>query len=225
MGTATNAPSASGVWCIQLAAGGGRRFGGPRPKQLVALAGRPAFEWSLRDAAPHCEGQVLVVPEALLDESWPDDVAAVVAGGDERADSVRAGLAAVPADAAVIVVHDTARPAAGSALFAAVIAAVRAGADAAIPGVAVIDTIKQVDGDVVVATPDRASLVAVQTPQAFAASVLRAAHASGADATDDAGLVEQAGGTVRVVPGHVGNRKLTLPDDLALLERALGGTG
>jgi 2-C-methyl-D-erythritol 4-phosphate cytidylyltransferase len=130
---------------------------------------------------------------------------------------VRNGLAAVPDDAEVIVVHDAARPAAGVALFHAVIDAVRAGADGANPGVPVTDTNRVLDGG----TLDRSTLVAVQTPQAFRARALRAAHASGGEATDDAALVEQNGGRVVVVPGHAGNRKLTTPDDLAALERAL----
>jgi 2-C-methyl-D-erythritol 4-phosphate cytidylyltransferase len=115
----------------------------------------------------------------------------------------------------VIVVHDAARPFADTALFAAVVAAVRAGADGAVPAITVADTIKQVDGDgVVVATPDRDALVAVQTPQAFRADVLRRAHAGGAEGTDDAALVEAIGGRVVTVPGDPVNRKLTLPEDL-----------
>jgi len=112
-------------------------------------------------------------------------------------------------------VHDGARPFASSELFGRVIAAVVAGADGAIPGVAVADTVKQVDETgTVVNTPPRASLVAVQTPQAFRASVLRAAHAAGGDATDDASLVEHHGGRVVVVAGEPDNRKITDPDDL-----------
>jgi 2-C-methyl-D-erythritol 4-phosphate cytidylyltransferase len=165
--------------------------------------------------------------EALL-ESGAADVA--VEGGAERADSVRAALAVVEADAAVIVVHDAARPLASAELHEAVVAAVHGGADAAIPAVAVTDTIKRVAHDthgdaVVTETLDRTELVAVQTPQAFRAEVLRAAHAGGADATDDAGLVEAAGGTVVVVPGEVTNVKITGPHDLdvaAVLLQALG---
>ena len=122
------------------------------------------------------------------------------------------GLRAVPDDVDVIVVHDAARPLASRALFAAVIAAVRDGADAAVPGVAVADTLKRVDGARVVATVDRDDLVAVQTPQAFRASALRAAHASGDDASDDAALVEAAGGRVVVVAGDPANLKITTPD-------------
>jgi 2-C-methyl-D-erythritol 4-phosphate cytidylyltransferase len=100
-------------------------------------------------------------------------------------------------------------------LYRRVIDAVQAGADGAIPGVVVTDTIKIVDADgTVVATPDRASLRAVQTPQAFAAVALRRAHAGGGDATDDAALVEALGGRITVVDGEVDNRKLTVPADL-----------
>ena len=129
----------------------------------------------------------------------------------------------MPLDADVICVHDAARPLATERLFRLVIAAVANGADAAIPGVPVADTIKVVDADgAVVATPDRATLVAVQTPQAFRASVLRAAHATGGDATDDAALVEKAGGRVVVVDGEPSNRKITLPDDLEWAREMLG---
>ena len=117
----------------------------------------------------------------------------------ERSDSVRAGLAAISPDAEIVVVHDAARPLASPLLFASVIQAVRDGADGAVPGIAVSDTIKRVDGERVVETLDRASLVAVQTPQAFRADALREAHAAGAIATDDAALVEAVGGTVVVV--------------------------
>jgi 2-C-methyl-D-erythritol 4-phosphate cytidylyltransferase len=102
-----------------------------------------------------------------------------------------------------------------------VVAAVRAGADGALPGVAVVDTVKRVAGGVVVETLDRDALVAVQTPQAFRASALRAAHASGAEATDDGALVESAGGRVVVVPGEPDNLKLTTPADLDRLAALL----
>ena len=116
----------------------------------------------------------------------------------------------------MILVHDAARPFASAALFAAVVQAVVDGADAAVPGIAVSDTIKQVTADgTVITTPPRSSLVAVQTPQAFRASALRRAHEAGSDGTDDAALVEAQGGWVVVVPGDERNRKLTHPDDLA----------
>ena len=198
------------TWAIVVAAGRGERFGAP--KQYEVIAGKRVVEWSMDDARATCDGVVLVVPPGHRGD---------VQGGATRSESVRNGLAAVPDDADIIVVHDAARPAAGVALFKAVIDAVRAGADAAVPGVAVTDTIKRVDGDRVAETFDRASLIAVQTPQAFRAGALRDAHASGEIATDDAALVERAGGRVVVVPGHAANRKLTDRDDVAALERAL----
>jgi 2-C-methyl-D-erythritol 4-phosphate cytidylyltransferase len=169
-------------------------------------------------ASAACDGVVLVVAPG---DDPGVDVDRCVEGGATRSDSVRAGLAAVPDDADVVVVHDAARPAATIALFDAVIDAVRAGADAAIPGVPVTDTIKRVEGELVVETPDRSSLVAVQTPQAFRAEALRSAHADAGDATDDAALVERRGGRVVVVPGDASNRKLTAPEDVAALEQAL----
>jgi 2-C-methyl-D-erythritol 4-phosphate cytidylyltransferase len=209
------------VWSIVVAGGSGRRFG--RPKQYAALAGRPVLAWAVEACRPFSAGVVLVVPaDADLDDRQGADT--VVAGGLSRADSVRRGLAAVPPDAEVIVVHDAARPLASAALFRAVIDAVghEGGADGAVPGLPVGDTIKVVDeARTVTRTLDRGSLVAVQTPQAFRAAILRRAHEAGAaeqsaaDApTDDAMMVEALGGTVRVVEGEPGNLKITTPGDL-----------
>ncbi|MDE3086586.1 MAG: 2-C-methyl-D-erythritol 4-phosphate cytidylyltransferase, partial [Acidobacteriota bacterium] len=189
------------VWAVVVAGGTGDRFGGP--KQFARLGGRPVLAWALEAARPAVDGVVLVVPAGRQAEVAGTGADAVVAGGPSRAASVRAGLAAVPADASVVVVHDGARPLASTALFRAVIEAVRAGADAAVPGLAVTDTVKEVAGDAVVRSLDRQGLVAVQTPQAFRAEALRAAHGAEGEATDDAALVERAGGTVRVVPGEV----------------------
>ena len=148
--------------------------------------------------------------------------AVVVAGGASRSASVRAGLAAVPADVEAVVVHDAVRPLAGSAIWSAVLEAVAAGADAAIPTIAVTDTVKVVRADGTLATLDRSRLVAVQTPQAFLAEALRRAHSGGADATDDAALVEALGGRVVTVAGSAANLKVTQASDLvaaaALLE-------
>jgi len=199
-----------------VAAGSGSRFGAR--KQYELLRGRRVVDLSV-DAArslvrSSADGVVLVVPA----DRWGDGVAgvdAVVAGGASRSDSVRAGLAAVPGSAAVIVVHDAARPMASPALFAAVVAALHdEGVDGAVPGLPVTDTVKRVRGDDVVATLDRSELVAVQTPQAFRADMLRKAHASGLDATDDAALVELAGGRVVIVPGELTNVKITTSADL-----------
>ena len=206
----------AGVWAVVVAAGSGVRFGGP--KQFAMLAGARVVDRSVAVAREACDGVVLVLSDPDAWDGTGADV--VVAGGATRAESVRAGLDAVPADADVIAVHDAARPLARPGLYAAVVAAVRAGADGAIPGIPVADTLKRVeahgDEQVIVGTVDRSTLVAAQTPQAFRADVLRAAHASGDDATDDAALVEARGGKVVIVPGDPSNLKLTGPRDLAV---------
>jgi 2-C-methyl-D-erythritol 4-phosphate cytidylyltransferase len=193
--------------------GSGRRFG--TPKQYEALGDARVIDRSIAVAREVSDGVVVVVP--------PEDAVreGAVAGGATRSESVRAGLAAVPSDATIICVHDAARPLASADLYRRTIAAVSNGADAAIPAIAVADTIKVVADGVVVSTPDRASLVAVQTPQAFRAPALRTAHARGGDATDDAALVEALGGLVVVVDGDARNRKITVPDDLAWARRQI----
>jgi 2-C-methyl-D-erythritol 4-phosphate cytidylyltransferase len=206
------------VWVVVVAAGRGERYGAP--KQYELIAGRRVLDWSLDAARVVAGGIVLVVAPGR--EADHEDVDAVVVGGATRSASVRAGLAAVPADASIVVVHDAARPAADGGLFDAVVRAVLDGADAAVPGVTVVDTVKRVGADgVVVETLDRDELVAVQTPQAFKADVLRAAHAGAGDASDDAALVEAAGGRVVVVPGDLRNIKLTTAADRARLEDVL----
>ena len=207
-----------------VAGGSGARFG--KPKQYEHIAGVRMIDRSVAVARAASAGVVVVVPAADVERERSLIEAVVVAGGATRSESVRAGLAEVPAEATVVLVHDAARPCASPALYAAVVAAVAAGAAGAIPGVPVTDTIKVVDAaGYVAATPDRASLVAVQTPQAFRADVLRAAHASGAEGTDDAALVETLGGTVVVVPGEVDNRKITHPDDLEWVRARLATIG
>ena len=147
----------------------------------------------------------------------PDTEIIVTAGGATRSESVRAGIAATPADADVIIVHDAARPLATGAIFAAVTAAVAAGHDGAVPVVAVADTIRHTrDGPL-----DRSRLRAVQTPQAFRADLLRRAHATGGEATDDATLVEAAGGKVQLTDGEPDNLKITTPGDLHVAEALL----
>ncbi len=154
-----------------------------------------------------------VVPADLAGETEPGaDI--VVPGGPTRSASVRAGLASVPAGADVVVVHDAARPVPLPQVWDRVLAAVRDGADAAVPVVPVTDTLRAVDGR----TVDRAGFVAVQTPQAFRAGALRAAHATSPEGTDDASLVEASGGRVVVVDGDPANVKITTPVDLALAD-------
>jgi len=208
-------PVTETVWVVVVAAGDGRRFGGL--KQFVEIGGRAVVEWSLGAARSVADGIVVVVPTEGPGSASPPiaGVDVVITGGATRTASVRAGLAAVPDDADVIIVHDGARPLASAALFRSVIAAVTAGADAAVPALPLTDTVKRLDDDgAVVSTLERHGLVTVQTPQAFRAAVLRRAHAAGGEATDDAGLVEAHGATVRVVPGEVRNLKVTTPADL-----------
>lgn len=153
----------------------------------------------------------------------PDDAVAlaVVAGGSQRADSVSLGLAALPAEVDIVMVHDAARALTPADVFDRVIAAVRAGEDAVTPALPVTDTIKRVqagpDGESVVDTPDRAALRAIQTPQGFRRQTLERAHASVQQpVTDDCGLVEALGGRVRVVAGSPRAFKITTPHDLEL---------
>jgi 2-C-methyl-D-erythritol 4-phosphate cytidylyltransferase len=202
------------VWAIVVAAGSGSRFGAP--KQFEPLGGRRVLDWSLEAARSVADGIVAVLPPEVVAAGEPG-ADAVAGGGVTRSASVRAGLAHVPGDAEVVVVHDGARPLAGSDLFAAVVAAVRAGADAAVPGVPLADTLRWRSGGVA----DRDGLVAVQTPQAFRAAALRAAHEGEPEATDDASLVEAAGGKVVVVDGSPLNLKITNPSDLTVAEALL----
>jgi 2-C-methyl-D-erythritol 4-phosphate cytidylyltransferase len=195
------------VWTIVVAAGNGARFGGQ--KQFMVLGDRRVIDWSRDTAHSVSDGVVLVVPAESA------EVEGGIAGGATRSESVRRGLAAVPSDATIICVHDAARPFASEHLYKEVIAAVVSGADGAVPGLKVTDTIKKVNTEgIVLDTPDRESLMAIQTPQAFRAAVLRNAHEAGNEGTDDASLVERVGGKVVVVNGEAINKKLTTPEDL-----------
>lgn len=201
------------VWTVIVAAGSGTRFGGA--KQYLELAGARVVDRSVAVAAKVSDGVVVVVPaDDVSAESARLTATTVVAGGSSRAASVRNGLAAVPHDAAIVCVHDAARPLAGADVYQRVIDEVRSGAAGAVPVVPVTDTIRSVDGGAV----DRSTLQAVQTPQAFEAELLRMAHADAAEATDDASLVEAAGYSVVAVEGHPRNIKITHPDDLAAAE-------
>jgi len=201
-----------------VAGGTGSRFGSQ--KQFLPLQGKPVVAWSVDAARTVADGIVVVVPEGTAG-SAADDVEAdrVVIGGPTRSHSVRAGLAAVPADATVIIVHDAARPLASAALFASVVEALAEdGVHGAIPVLPVTDTLKRAVDARVASTIDREGMVSVQTPQAFVAATLRAAHADGGEATDDAGLLEALGATVRTVPGEAWNFKLTHPEDLIMAQ-------
>jgi 2-C-methyl-D-erythritol 4-phosphate cytidylyltransferase len=206
---------------IVVAAGCGTRFGAP--KQFLVAAGARLVDRAVTAAASVCDEVVVVLPP---DRTWDGPpVAAAVAGGATRSDSVRAGLDVLDARTEIVVVHDAARPLADAGLFELVVDAVRAGADAVVPALPVADTVKRIADDRVVDTLDRAGLVTVQTPQAFRIERLRAAHAGGAQATDDAALVEAGGGRVVVVAGDPRNIKVTTVGDLAIVEALLLAAG
>jgi 2-C-methyl-D-erythritol 4-phosphate cytidylyltransferase len=205
------------VWTIVVAAGSGTRFG--QPKQYQPLGDRRVLDWSLRAARAASNGVVLVVPANRAEDPEPE-ADRIVTGDSTRSGSVRAGLDAVPEDAEIVIVHDGARPLASVQLFATVVAAVRDGASAAVPAVPVTDTVRSRTNGLV----DRADLVVVQTPQAFSAQALRAAHASGREGTDDGSLVEAMGGKVSLVPGAATNVKITYPTDLLVAEALLPGS-
>ncbi|MBN2112736.1 MAG: 2-C-methyl-D-erythritol 4-phosphate cytidylyltransferase [Acidimicrobiia bacterium] len=193
---------------ILVAAGRGERFGGP--KHAALLRGRPLWEWG-REALRRGGVDELVVV---------GDVPGGVPGGARRRDSVWAGLAALPASACHVLIHDAARPLASADLVRRVIDRLLVGGvDAVVPVVPVRDTLKRVEDGWVVRTVDRRDLVAAQTPQGFKVEVLRAAHRTGDDdAGDDAVMVEWIGGSVACVEGEVANLKVTYPGDLALAE-------
>ncbi len=219
------------TWAIVVAAGDGVRLGADRPKAFVKLGGRVLLSHSVElfDGHPAVDGVVLVVPEGweepatlLADDLVAGKVAAAVRGGQTRAESVACGLAAMPDDIDLILVHDAARPFATPALVTSVLEALSQ-AEGAVPGLPVTDTVKRVEGDRVAETLDRSQLVAVQTPQAFHAEALRAAYAVSSErlsaATDCASLVEALGRVVTVVAGEPGNLKITDAADLAEAER------
>ncbi len=213
------------VWTIVVAGGNGSRFGGQ--KQFEKLCGKPLVEWATSVSRQVSEGVILVVPQDC-DKNDYLYVDAVTVGGNTRSQSVRQGLSKVPDSADIVIIHDCARPLASKDLFERVISAVEGGADGAIPGVAVSDTLKRSisnnQGFIEVhSTLEREGVYAVQTPQAFRLIKLKQAHESLSDASDDAHLVENIGGKVVIVQGDPRNIKVTIPSDFALCETLLGG--
>jgi 2-C-methyl-D-erythritol 4-phosphate cytidylyltransferase len=216
------------VWAILVAAGRGERLGLDHPKAFAKLGEDPLLAEPLRrlDDSGWVDAIVVVVPAGweepailLAEELGCGKVSASVAGGVERADSVRAGLAEVPHDAVAVLVHDAARPLVGDDVIERVLAPLSEGWDGVVPGLPVADTLKRVDGEGrVVETVGRESVYAVQTPQAFPVDVLRRALESGDNSSDCAGSVEAVGGRVKVVPGDPKLLKVTTTDDLARIE-------
>jgi 2-C-methyl-D-erythritol 4-phosphate cytidylyltransferase len=214
-----------------VAAGRGERLGGGRPKAFANLAGRPLLAESLErlEASDWINAIVIVAAEEweepsilVAEEIGAGKVSACLTGGAARADSVRIGVAEVPEEAAVVLVHDAARPLLPEEVIERVLAPLGEGWDGAVPGLPVSDTLKRADGGAVVETVDRTGLYAAQTPQAFVAATLRRAIAGfEGSPTDCAGFVEASGGRVTVVEGDSRLVKVTTPEDLLLVERLL----
>jgi 2-C-methyl-D-erythritol 4-phosphate cytidylyltransferase/2-C-methyl-D-erythritol 2,4-cyclodiphosphate synthase len=225
------------LWTILLAAGQGTRLaretGGAR-KQFLLHEGCPLYWRSVltMSAVPSLAGMVVVFPpheleararelRELQERHEPGVPLLAVAGGERRQDSVRLGLAALPRECGRVLIHDSARPFFSAGLVQALLSALTDGTDGAIPALPVTDTVKEVEGDLVVSTPRRETLRAVQTPQLFHAAVLRQVHdrslAESWEVTDDASMIELAGGRMRVVPGEAANIKITTPEDLRVL--------
>lgn len=215
------------VWAVLAAAGRGERLGEDRPKAFAKLRGRPLLAESLErlEASGWIDAIVIVAPAGweepailLAEELACSKVVACVAGGETRAESVRQGATEVGEDAAVIVVHDAARPVLPEEVLGRVLTALNEGWDGAVPALPLADTIKRVRDGQVVETLPREELAAAQTPQAFLAPILREALSGDlADATDCAALVEARGGRVTTVPGDPRLLKVTGPADLELV--------
>ena len=212
---------------IIVAAGQATRFGSP--KVLSPVAGVPAIVRVVRtfQSVPAIDEILIVINPAQRDQfaaTWADAFrrpeVQLIAGGERRQDSVMAGVQAA-GDAKIVVVHDGARPLVTADLIEATIAAIEDGADASIAAIPVTDTIKRVEGSAV-ETVDRANLWRAQTPQAFKRkllmSLIQDANRDGIEVTDEATLIERAGGKVTLVQGSHRNLKMTVPEDLALLE-------
>jgi len=223
---------------VIVAGGTGERFGRAGGKQLVQLVGATVLGHTLQ-AFALCEtiDEVIVVvhpdrvAEYATEIAQTLKVSGIVAGGEARQESVAAGLAALSADVDIVVVHDGARPLVTPAIItAAVDHLITSGADGVVVGHPSYDTIKRVDADgAVIATEDRATLWVAQTPQVFRASRLRHAFAlaeeEGYIGTDDSSLVERHGGRVLMLLGPRDNIKVTVPEDLAVVERLLESRG
>jgi 2-C-methyl-D-erythritol 4-phosphate cytidylyltransferase len=212
------------VWAVLAAAGRGERLGDERPKAFARLGDLPLLAEPLRrlDESDWIDGIVVAAPPGweepcivLAEELGAGKVSSVVTGGDTRAASVRTALAEIPDDAAVIVVHDAARPIIPEEVLARVLAPLSEGYDGAVPVLPVADTVKRVRDGEVVETLSRDGLVRVQTPQAFVAAALR--DAADGEGTDCASLVEARGGRIKAVEGDERLLKVTSAEDLEVV--------
>ena len=225
----------TGVWAVLAAAGRGERLGADYPKAFAKLRDRPLLAESLErlESSEWIEWIVVVAPEEweepailLAEELGAGKVTACIPGGRTRADSVRAGVAEVAEDAAVILVHDAARPLLPVEVIERVLTPLAEGWHGVVPALPLADTVKRGLEGRVVETIDRSDLYAVQTPQAFVAPVFRRALATGSAAESDcAAFVEAGGGRVRIVDGDARLVKVTTAADLTLVESLLAATG
>ena len=216
------------VWAVLAAAGRGERLGSDRPKAFARLGGRPLLAESLErlEASAWIDRIVIAAPPEweepcilVAEEIGAGKVSSVVTGGAARSESVRLALEEVPEEAAVVLVHDAARPLLPDAVIERVLAPLSEGWDGAVPALPVPDTVKRVEQDQVVETLTRGELVAAQTPQAFVAPVLQGALAGDlSDASDCSSLVEARGGRIKIVEGDRRLLKVTDAEDLALVE-------
>ena len=215
------------VAVIIPAGGSGVRLGSTLPKALVQVAGKTLVEHAVNRMAP-IASQIIVAAPLGFEEEFRKilgDEITIVTGGITRTESVKAALVHVDASHDFVLVHDAARALAPTSLAMRVIDSLRAGEKAVVPGLAVTDTIKRIDKDnYVTKTPTRSKLRAVQTPQGFKRKVLIAAHKGKDEMTDDAGLVEERGVSVKVIAGEPEAFKITTPDDLALALKYLLGS-
>jgi 2-C-methyl-D-erythritol 4-phosphate cytidylyltransferase len=210
---------------IIAAGGSGERLGAERPKAFVVIGRRPMVEWSVEALRGACDRVVVAAPPGLAVGSW--QLAELVSGGDSRSASVRNGVLAAP-EASVYVVHDAARPVVTPELVQRCVAALEPGVDGAVAAARMTDTVKEAASDGrVLRTLDRSAMWRIQTPQVFRGEILRRAlerdPAALAAATDDASLVEEIGGTVRVVEAPPENIKVTSKSDLLVAEALLAG--
>jgi 2-C-methyl-D-erythritol 4-phosphate cytidylyltransferase len=223
----------SSVGFVVVAAGRGERLGLDQPKALAEVAGRSLVGWAVDGLRAAGAETVLVVhppgAEDAFRDAIGDDGVVLVPGGTDRSASVRAGLDALPTTVRIVAVHDAARAFTPPEVIRAAVAAVTGDVLAAAPALPVADTLKRADGHEVIATIDRSDLVAVQTPQVFPATVIRAVTADATSATDDLALVEQGradghlAGRVVWVRGSTRGAKITYPDDLRDAARFVEG--
>ena len=208
------------VWAVVLAGGTGTRFG--CLKQLAELAGMRLVDHTVGAARRTCDRVALVLPPGVEWDGEPVDALAV--GGDHQSASLRNALAAVPGSAGILVLADPAHPLAPDRIFADVIAAVRGGADGAVPAIPMLEVVQRVTDGVVQETLPKKDTWVAQSPQAFRADVLRTAHAGAPRPVENSGMLAALGHRVVTVPGDPANLHVASPEDLAVVRRLAGSS-